>query len=323
MQSNISKSEEYLAFRSTVALKSVIVDHDDTKVWRLYDVGPRSVSCPIVFLPPLSGTADVFFRQLLSLSSRGYRVLSVSYPVYWSVQEFCEGFRRLLDELRLDKVHLFGSFLGAFLAQKFAEATRQSPRVASLLLCQAFVDTRIYKKTAVSPFYWLVPGLVLKNMILQGFPSHDCVRPDIANSFDFMVDQLSQLSQAELASRLTLSSTGCRVAVDKLRHLPVTLLQALDATALTEQARAEAERCYPHARVAHLKTGGNFPFLTRPDETDMFIQVHVRPMLGHSVSPREERGDEPEPVPDSPVTGDQRPTGASVTGDQRPTGAPV
>ena len=32
MQSNISKSEEYLAFRSTVALKSVIVDHDDTKV---------------------------------------------------------------------------------------------------------------------------------------------------------------------------------------------------------------------------------------------------------------------------------------------------
>ncbi|KAF0291665.1 Maspardin [Amphibalanus amphitrite] len=270
-------------------------------VWRLYDVGPRSVSCPIVFLPPLSGTADVFFRQLLSLSSRGYRVLSVSYPVYWSVQEFCEGFRRLLDELRLDKVHLFGSFLGAFLAQKFVEATRQSPRVASLLLCQAFVDTRIYKKTAVSPFYWLVPGLVLKNMILQGFPSHDCVRPDIANSFDFMVDQ------------------------------------ALDATALTEQARAEAERCYPHARVAHLKTGGNFPFLTRPDETDMFIQamtdtdcgstipsqVHVRPMLGHSVSPREERGDEPEPVPDSPVTGDQRPTGASVTGDQRPTGAPV
>ena len=79
------------------------------------------------------------------------RVSQVSYPVYWSVQEFCEGFRRLLDELRLDKVHLFGSFLGAFLAQKFAEATRHSPRVASLLLCQAFIDTRIYKKTAVSP----------------------------------------------------------------------------------------------------------------------------------------------------------------------------
>ena len=38
--------------------------------------------------------------------------------------------------------------------------------------------------------YWLVPGLVLKNMVLQGFPSHDCVRPDIANSFDFMVDQV-------------------------------------------------------------------------------------------------------------------------------------
>ncbi|XP_037076691.1 maspardin-like [Pollicipes pollicipes] len=126
-------------------------------------------------------------------------------------------------------------------------------------LLMAFVDTRIYKKTAVSPFYWLVPGLVLKNMVLQGFPSHECLRPDIADSFDFMVDQLSQLSQAELASRLTLSSAGCRVQAERLRHLPVTLLQALDATALTEQARAEAEQCYPHARLAHLKTGGNFP----------------------------------------------------------------
>ncbi|XP_037080077.1 maspardin-like [Pollicipes pollicipes] len=288
MQSNISKSEEYLAFRSSVPLKSVVVDYDDSKVWRLYDVGPRSDACPIVFLPPLSGTADVYFRQLLSLSSRGFRVLSVSYPVYWTVHEFCEGFRRLLDELGLDRVHLFGSFLGAFLAQKFAEATRRCPRVASLLLCQAFVDTRIYKKTAVSPFYWLVPGLVLKNMVLQGFPSHECLRPDIADSFDFMVDQLSQLSQAELASRLTLSSAGCRVQAERLRHLPVTLLQALDATALTEQARAEAEQCYPHARLAHLKTGGNFPFLTRPDETGVFIQVHMRPLLGPG-PPREQQ----------------------------------
>ena len=95
--------------------------------------------------------------------------------------------------------------------------------------------------------------------------------------------QLSHLSQAELASRLTLSSTSCRVAVDRLRHLPVTLMQALDATALTEQARTEAERCYPHARVAHLKTGGNFPFLTRPDEIDMFIQVRRAAWRGDRV----------------------------------------
>ena len=44
----------------------------------MYDAGPKTVRCPIVFLPPASGTADIFFKQLLALSSAGYRVMSVS-----------------------------------------------------------------------------------------------------------------------------------------------------------------------------------------------------------------------------------------------------
>jgi hypothetical protein len=34
------------------------------------------------------------------------------HPVYWSVKEWCEGFRKLLDYLGLHKVHLFGASLG-------------------------------------------------------------------------------------------------------------------------------------------------------------------------------------------------------------------
>lgn len=47
-------------------------------MWVVYDAGPKSVRCPLIFLPPASGTADVFFKQLLALSSLGYRVMSVS-----------------------------------------------------------------------------------------------------------------------------------------------------------------------------------------------------------------------------------------------------
>lgn len=46
-------------------------------MWVVYDAGPRTVRCPIIFLPPASGTADVFFKQLLALSSVGYRVMAV------------------------------------------------------------------------------------------------------------------------------------------------------------------------------------------------------------------------------------------------------
>jgi homoserine acetyltransferase len=34
------------------------------------------------------------------------------HPVYWSVKEWCEGFRKLLDYLGLHKVHIFGASLG-------------------------------------------------------------------------------------------------------------------------------------------------------------------------------------------------------------------
>ena len=49
----------------------------------IYDYGPRTVRCPLVFLPPATGTADVFYKQIVSLGSAGFRVLAVEYPIYW------------------------------------------------------------------------------------------------------------------------------------------------------------------------------------------------------------------------------------------------
>ena len=50
----------------------------------------------------------------------------------------------------LFKVHLFGASLGGFLAQKFAEMTYNSPRVHSLILCNAFADTSVFQQTATA-----------------------------------------------------------------------------------------------------------------------------------------------------------------------------
>ena len=56
----------------------IIVDKA-SQTWTLYDAGPRHVRSPLVCLPPVCGTADVFFRQLLDLTAVGYRVISVRY----------------------------------------------------------------------------------------------------------------------------------------------------------------------------------------------------------------------------------------------------
>ena len=81
----------------------------------------------------------------MALSARGVRVIAVDAPAYWSVEEWCRGFKQLLTQLSVEKVHIFGAALGGFLAQKFAEFTRPCPRVASLILCNSFTDTTVFK----------------------------------------------------------------------------------------------------------------------------------------------------------------------------------
>ena len=67
---------------------------DDGSTWTLYDAGPRTVCCPLLFLPPVSGRADVFFRQILALSSLGYRVISVRL---FRIRLFCRRAAQHID----------------------------------------------------------------------------------------------------------------------------------------------------------------------------------------------------------------------------------
>ena len=50
-------------------------------------------------------------------------------------------------------------------------------------------------------------------------------------------------------------------------------LQVYDDCALSTKVREEMYKCYPNAKRAHLKSGGNFPYLSRPDEVNLYIQV--------------------------------------------------
>ena len=49
--------------------------------------------------------------------------------------------------------------------------------------------------------------------------------------------------------------------------------QVFDDCALSGAVREEMYKCYPEARRAHLKSGGNFPYLSRCVEVNVFLQV--------------------------------------------------
>jgi len=49
--------------------------------------------------------------------------------------------------------------------------------------------------------------------------------------------------------------------------------QVNDESALSHCAKDALYKSYPDARRAHLKSGGNFPYLSRPAEVNLYIQV--------------------------------------------------
>jgi len=190
-------------------------------------------SSPLLCLPPIAATADVFFRQCLALSSRGYRVLSVSWPVYWTHEDWCRGLGHLLDQLGLERVHILGAALGGFLAQKFAEMTRHCPRVASLVLCNTFTDTAIFRYNDEAASLWLLPPPVLRKMILSGLEVG--VRDaEMAEAAEFVLERLNTLDHSDMASRLTLSSAPGYVTPQHINDLPVTIIDVFDGCSLTQ-----------------------------------------------------------------------------------------
>ena len=46
-----------------------------------------------------------------------------------------------------------------------------------------------------------------------------------------------------------------------------------DESALSQLVKEEIYKCYPDAKRAHLKDGGNFPYLSRSTEVDLHLQV--------------------------------------------------
>eukprot|EP00055_Hartaetosiga_balthica_P008940 m.34527 g.34527 ORF g.34527 m.34527 type:complete len:311 (+) comp6537_c0_seq1:66-998(+) len=274
----IQGSDEYRSFRATVPKRKVIVQHlGKDYTWSMYDHGPRTDKEPILFFPPVSSRSDVFFRQLLDLGSVGFRCIAVDYPIVWTVDEFCAVMSLLLDHLDITSVHIMGGSLGAYLAQKFAEFTYKTPIVKSIMLVNGFTDTAVFKNAPSPLVIPFIPGFMLKRLLIQNMPSSK-LHPDVADSIDFVIEDLQSLTQTELASRLTLNVKHSYVEPQNLfkQDIQVMIIEVNDKSALSTAVKNEMRKYYTDAKLCLLKYGGNFPYLANSLEVNMFIKIHMR-----------------------------------------------
>jgi len=114
-------------------------------------------------------------------------------------------------------------------------------------------------------------------MLLSNFPTYE-LEKEIANSIDFMVEQLECVKREDLASRLSLNCTiGPFIREElKLNESNITIIDVIDDVIIPEKVREQVFITYPNARQALLKSGGNFPYLSRADEINLHIEVHLR-----------------------------------------------
>jgi maspardin len=270
-----AKSEDYKRFKSLVCLQRVCVNTFTDKEWVYYDFGPKE-NTPLICLPGITGTPDVFYKQILCLAAKGYRIISLESPAYMTHERWIKGFDRFLDFLKIGKIHLLGTTIGGYMAQCYLQY--RPSRVLSLVLCNTFCDTQAFADNApCAAFFTWMPEFVLKRMLLSNFPT-SAVEAEIANSIDFVVEQLETVSQKELAAKMTLNCTSGPLKPEKIKieNSTVTIIDTVDDVAIPTKLREDVYKFYPSAKLAFLKTGGNFPYLSRSEEFNLYLEVHLR-----------------------------------------------
>ena len=71
----------------------------------------------------------------------------------------------------------------------------------------------------------------------------------------------------------------------------VTVMDVMDQSVISSMVKEELYKCYPSCKRAQLKTGGNFPYLSRPAEVNMHIKVHLRSFDHTRYSAKDHEGD--------------------------------
>ncbi|KAL6550238.1 hypothetical protein OROMI_020726 [Orobanche minor] len=270
MKGVFSAPGDYIYFKSQVPLHKIPIG---SKQWRYYDFGPKNVP-PLICLPGTAGTADVYYKQIMSLAIKGYRVISIDIPRVWDHHEWIQAFEKFLDALDVHHIHLYGTSLGGFLAQLFAQ--HRPRRVRSLVLSNTFLETASFSAAMPwAPIVGWTPSFLLKRYVLTGI--HDGPHePFIADSVDFVVAQVETLSRDDLASRLSLTADASSIGPLMLSDSLITIMDTNDFCAIPQQLKDQLTERYTGARQAYLKTGGDFPFLSRPDEVNLHLQLHLR-----------------------------------------------
>mmetsp|Transcript_8164 Transcript_8164/g.19120 ORF Transcript_8164/g.19120 Transcript_8164/m.19120 type:complete len:337 (-) Transcript_8164:36-1046(-) len=270
-----SIAADFAAFRSACPLKRFAQPHSRLE-WSYYQAGPLTDANPILFLHGTSSTAAAFFYQVRTLGDKGYCVISAQYPAYNTPDDWSKGFDLFLDSMRFRGVHVVGAGLGGFLAQHYA--CKYPNRVRSLVLCNSFASTHAFAARAGTwgSLIAFMPTAFLRQAMQDTLPQVGYMELSAKQAVDWVGLQMNDLSGEDLGSRLSLNVSSSQVGPLQLESDQITILESSAETMVPAELRRQLKMTYKGARFAELKSKDDFPYLSRPDEVTLFVEVHMR-----------------------------------------------
>jgi pimeloyl-ACP methyl ester carboxylesterase len=101
----------------------------DGEAWSVIDTGGAGQA--VLVVPGGAGQAEAEFQAIAALEDT-FRIVCPTYPLVESMDELVDGLVRLLDELHIDRVHVWGNSFGGMVAQVLVRRAPQ--RVPTLSL---------------------------------------------------------------------------------------------------------------------------------------------------------------------------------------------
>ncbi|MHA1973454.1 MAG: alpha/beta fold hydrolase [Candidatus Hodarchaeales archaeon] len=245
-------------FRKKYQLKHKTVNGN---VWEYYDIGDRQDNkMTFVFLHGTTGCAEIFFNQLQVLHEI-IRVISFTIPAILGMENVISQIKTILDEEGVKKIVLLGTSLGGYLAQLYTNTYPE--QVVGLVLGNTFNKTDIYQKkyNKMLRFHWLIPGFVIKGILVKGLSSIED-----ENSREYLIRLVKEtFTKKILITRVRnlLSKESIKPSVlDK-----VLIIETHQDPLVPEELQTDLRQKYPEAIVSTFsKEANHFPYLIQPQK---------------------------------------------------------
>jgi maspardin len=264
METTLQHLNELYRLRAEHAVQPFSIDGLD---WEYIDAGEGTL--PLVLLPGALGTSETFYKQILSFKG-AQRIISVNYPAVTDPILICSGLAKLMDKLDLQKINLFGTSLGGYLAQRFVGSCPNL--VARVMVANSFVRSdRILASDAFNPqrahelsdeaiqAYWR--GRVNQSVTTNGLSELAAVQLDFLDAPRYA---------HQLRMRL-LTLENCKEPPSPLKGNAV-VLDCEDDPIIDSQTSLEVRHRHPSARIYSLSRGGHYPYLVNVDKFNRILQ---------------------------------------------------